>query len=282
MSRRRLIITADDFGASEAVNEAVEIAHREGVLTAASLMVSGPAASDAVERARKLPSLRIGLHLVLVEGRPTLPAVQLHHLTAADGNFRSNMAEAGATMFFHPAARRELAAEVEAQFKAFADTGLPLDHVNAHKHFHLHPTIAGLAIAVGRRHGLRAMRAPVEPIQSLKAIEPHRPVRPDPLFETFARALRRRARRAGLQTPDQVFGLRWSGQLTEARLSALIAGLPEGLSEIYLHPATRGDFEGSAYGLFHAEELAALTSPNAARALAQSGARTGGYADFAL
>ncbi len=70
---RQLIVTADDFGADEAVNEAVERAHVDGILTAASLMVSGDAAADAVERARRLPKLGVGLHIVLVEGRPALP-----------------------------------------------------------------------------------------------------------------------------------------------------------------------------------------------------------------
>ena len=60
-ARKRLIVTADDFGLSREVNEAVEQAHREGILTAASLMVSAPAAADAVARARRLPSLRVGL-----------------------------------------------------------------------------------------------------------------------------------------------------------------------------------------------------------------------------
>jgi len=71
---KQLIVTADDFGVAREVNDAVEVAHRGGVLTAASLMVSAPAAADAVERARRMPSLRVGLHLVLVDGRPVLPA----------------------------------------------------------------------------------------------------------------------------------------------------------------------------------------------------------------
>ena len=67
---RYLIVTADDFGAALAVNEAVEIAHTQGILTAASLMVGGEAADDAVERARRLPGLGVGLHVVLADGRP--------------------------------------------------------------------------------------------------------------------------------------------------------------------------------------------------------------------
>src|SRR3984957_6371068 len=160
---RNLIITADDFGAAVEVNEAVERAHRDGILTAASLMVSGAAAADAVRRARAMPSLRVGLHLVLVEGKPVLPAVSVPDLVDAQGNFRTDMARAGAAMFFLPKVRRQLAAEIEAQFAAFAATGLALDHVNAHKHFHLHPTIAGLIVKIGKRHGVKGARVPLEP-----------------------------------------------------------------------------------------------------------------------
>jgi predicted glycoside hydrolase/deacetylase ChbG (UPF0249 family) len=71
---KNLIITADDFGAAVEVNQAVELAHRDGILSAASLMVSGAAANDGVQRARTMPQLRVGLHLVLVDGKPVLPA----------------------------------------------------------------------------------------------------------------------------------------------------------------------------------------------------------------
>ncbi len=159
---KSLIITADDFGAAREVNDAVEQAHRGGALTAASLMVSAPAASDAVARAKGMPSLCVGLHLVLVDGRPALPAAQIPDLVDSDGFFRTGMARAGAAMFFLPRARRQLAAEIEAQFQAFAATGLTLDHVNTHKHFHLHPTIASLMIGIGKRYGMKAARVPFE------------------------------------------------------------------------------------------------------------------------
>ncbi len=277
---RNLIVTADDFGAAAEVNEAVGIGHREGVLTAASLMVGAPAAAEAVALARAMPRLRVGLHLVLTEGRPTLPAARVPHLVGASGCFRNDMAWAGATMFFHPAARRELAAEIEAQFQAFADTGLRLDHVNAHKHFHLHPTIAGLILKVGARFGLAAARVPVEPRRVLEAVEPAGAWPTQPVVDLWAAVARARFRRAGILTPDQVFGLRWSGAMTQARLAGLIAALPEGLSEIYLHPATIGDFAGAASGYGYEAELAALLSPEVRAAAAAPSLRLGGFADF--
>lgn len=276
---KKLILTADDFGASVEVNDAVERAHRHGVLTAASLMVSGAAAHDAVARARNMPSLRVGLHLVLVEGKPVLPARAVPDLVDAQGYFRTDMARAGAAMFFLPKVRAQLAAEIEAQFEAFAATGLKLDHVNAHKHFHLHPTIAGLMMKAGRAHRARGARVPLEPQAVLGRIERHRAPGVVALTAPFARALRARFRRAGIAAPDQVFGLAWSGAMTLPRLKGLIEHLPEGLSEIYLHPAT-GAYPGSAPGYAYGEELRALTDPGMPGLIAAHDIRLGGFCDF--
>ncbi len=274
-----LIISADDFGLATKVNDAVEQAYVEGVLTAASLMVTGAAVADAVSRARHLSGLAVGLHLVLVEGRPALPAADIPHLVDQSGRFLTNMVAAGATMFFNPAARRELEAEITAQFQRFAETGLRLDHVNAHKHFHLHPTIAGLILKIGARFGLNAVRMPMEPRAVLRQVEPGA-YPAAPVIDLWANLARNRVRRAGLIAPDHVFGLRWSGAMTPSRLTGLIDALPPGLSEIYMHPATGSDFPGAAPGYGYADELAALLGPSAKAAILAQGVRTGGFADF--
>ena len=276
---KNLIVTADDFGAAVEVNEAVERAHRDGILSAASLMVSGAAAQDAVIRARTMPRLRVGLHLVLVEGKPVLPASRVPDLVDASGHFRTDMARAGAAMFFLPKVRAQLRAEIEAQFAAFDATGLALDHVNAHKHFHLHPTIAGLLVEIGKAHGAKGARVPLEPQTVLARIEPHKASGVVALTRPFAKGLRRRFRAAGIAAPDPVFGLAWSGAMTGPRLKGMIEHLPEGLSEIYMHPAT-GAYPGSAPGYRYAGELAALTDPALPPLLAAKAIRTGGFCDF--
>jgi len=276
---KSLIITADDFGAAREVNDAVEQAHRRGALTAASLMVSAPGASDAVARAKLMPSLRVGLHLVLVDGRPALPAAQIPDLVDSDGFFRTNMARAGAAMFFLPRARRQLAAEIEAQFQAFAATGLALDHVNTHKHFHLHPTIAGAILRVGKNYGLRAIRVPLEPHDVLRKAEPGTKLPSALATAPWARLSRARFRAAGLRVPDAVFGLAWSGAMTPARVLGLIENLPEGLNEIYLHPAT-GAYPGSAPGYRYEDERDALIAPRAVEAFRNSAIAKGGFGDF--
>ncbi len=277
---KRLVVTADDFGAAVQVNEAVEQAHVQGVLTAASLMVAGGAMANAVAGARRLPRLRVGLHLVLVEGRPVLPAADLPDLTGPDGRFRRDMVACAVDIFFRPAARRQLLAEVTAQFEAYAATGLPLDHVDTHKHFHLHPTIAGAILKVGRRFGLDAMRTPAEPRAILLAAEPGAPAPPAYVTAPWSEVVRLRLRRAGVRTADHVFGLHWSGALTAERLRGLIEHLPDGLTEIYTHPATGGGFDGAAPGYRYVEELAALIDPGVVGAVRRSGTVLGGFSDF--
>ena len=274
---KRLIVTADDFGAAVAVNQAVEQAHCNGLLTAASLMVTGDAAGDAVERARAIPSLGVGLHVLLVEGRPALPPEQLPDLVDASGQFRTDMVRMATGIFTNRGARAQLLAEVEAQFARFAATGLPLDHVNAHKHFHLHPTIASTILAVGRRYGMKAIRAPVEPKRVLSKIEPGSAG--IDLTKAWALLVRRRMRAAGMLVPDQVFGLAWTGGLNTARLRGLIANLPDGLTEIYAHPAT-GPYPGSAPGYAYRQELAALTDGLAKDRALRDGVALGRFADF--
>jgi chitin disaccharide deacetylase len=244
-------------------------------------MVAEPAAADAVGRAHHLPALRVGLHLVLVEGRPALPPERLTDLVDGEGRFRTDMARLGLDIFARPRARRQLDAEITAQFEAFTATGLALDHVNAHKHFHLHPTIAGAVLRIGRRYGMRSLRVPIEPASVLAGIE-RQAMRPAALVAApWARLLRLQARRAGLVTPDAVFGLAWSGAVTTERLAALIGRLPDGLTEIYAHPATGDTFPGNAPGYHYVEELMALTSPPVREALRVARAQLGGYADFA-
>ncbi|MDB5447315.1 MAG: cellobiose transporter [Phenylobacterium sp.] len=176
---------------------------------------------------------------------------------------------------------RQLEAEVLAQFEAFAATGLPLDHVNAHKHYHLHPTILDALLRIGRRFGMAAVRAPVEPRATLALAEPGSRPAAAWLSGPWAELARRRIRGEGFRVPDQVFGLRWSGAMDARRLGALIRHLPPGLSEIYLHPATADAYEGSAAGYGYVEEFQALLDPQVIAAARREGVALGGFADFA-
>jgi chitin disaccharide deacetylase len=237
---QRVIISADDFGLSEAVNEAVEQAHRDGILEAASLMVAAPAAADAVRRARALPSLRVGLHLVVIEGPAVLGPTDIGGLVDAEGQFPSDQFRLGIRYAFLPAIRRQLAAEIRAQFAAFAETGLVLDHANAHKHMHLHPIVGRLILDIGRDFGLPAIRIPAEPPDVLRRCGTRVGPAAWALYRWTA-LLRRQAQAAGVAMNDHCFGITWSGHMTADRVRRLVQVLPDGVSEIYFHPAARRD-----------------------------------------
>lgn len=279
---KHLIVCADDFGLDLAVNEAVERAHREGILSAASLMVAAPAAADAVMRARRLPGLRVGLHLVLVDGSPALPPDEIAGLVDRDAGFHRNLLRAGVKFFFLPHVRRQLAMEIRAQFEIFRATGLGLDHVNSHHHIHVHPTVAGLVIGIGREFGMRAVRVPFEPVDTLRAAFPGERFGM-PTYRPWVTRLRRRLQRAGLAINDSLFGLAWSGGMNEERLLQLIPHLPDGVSEIYLHPATKrtAALAATMPDYRPEEELAALLSPPIKSLLRRLGIGLVGYSDFA-
>lgn len=266
---RALIITADDFGLHEAVNEAIEQAHREGVLSCASLMVGADALSDAVRRARALPQLAVGLHVVLADGRAVLPPRRIPALVDDSGRFADRMARDGVRFFALPRVRRQLEAEIRAQFAAFAATGLPLDHLNAHKHFHLHPTVLSMLLAIGAEHGRPPVRWPREPRLGHSAA--------GALLLPWLALMRLRLRAAGVACNDQVFGLSGTGAMDEARLLEILSRLPAGLTEIYLHPATRNGLTPSMREYRHRDELDALLSARVRAAVAATGATTGGF-----
>ncbi len=246
-------------------------------------MVGAPAAADAVARATALPSLKVGLHVVLVDGTPVSRPADIPDLLGADGAFSTAQARAGVRFFFDPRARRQLATEIRAQFEAFRATGLALDHVNAHKHMHLHPTVARLIVEIGRDYGLAAMRLPYEPPAPVRASEPGAR---DPLGARLLRwwtgTLRRRLARARLATNDAVFGLAWTGAVTEPRVLGLLDHLPDGVSELYCHPAVARvpELIAAMPGYRPDEEFAALVSPAVRARVAARGIELIAFADL--
>lgn len=265
---KQVIFTADDFGLAPEVNEAVEEAHSKGVLSCASLMVGAPAAADAVARAKRLPNLRVGLHVTVADGKALLPPVEIPRLADAAGNLPRNLAAAGVHWFFSPAARRDLAREIRAQFAAFRASGLALDHVNAHNHMHLHPTVLGIIIDIARDHGSPPMRLPWEP--------------PAGLLAPWLALLRRRLRAAGIRHNDVLVGMAATGHLTADRVCAALTRIKDGVTEFYFHPASRStpDLETQAPGYDRLGELDALLNPMVAAALRDLGLKTVGFADL--
>lgn len=269
---KRLIVTGDDFGLAGPVNEAIAEAHRRGILTTASLMVSGAAANDAVERARALPSLRVGLHVVVVEGRPVLPPDEVPDLVDRSGVFSTRLTRAGFNFFFRPDVRRQLEREIRAQFEAFVKTRLRLDHVNAHNHMHLHPTILSIVLKLGPEFGLKAVRVPYEP--PLPSWRASRRGLGSKLswwifLAPWMQLMKQRLRRSAIRSNDRVFGMADSGRMTRDLVLALVREMPPGVTEMYFHPAVRRcpEIDQTMPDYQHEREFQALTDPAIEREL---------------
>jgi hopanoid biosynthesis associated protein HpnK len=251
--RRRLIVNADDFGRSESINQAVIQARQRGVLTTASLMVTGAAFESAARLARENPRLGVGLHLTLCRGRSVLPASEIPTLVDRNQNFRDSPIAAGFKYFFSTRARLEIAREVAAQFARFLETGLPLDHVNGHLHFHLHP-------AVFQPWKCRAVRLVFDPLRIDFPLGAGRPVYRlghALIFSWLSRRARPRLRGASIAHTDFTFGLLENERVTEDYILKLLRVLPAGDSELYSHPS-----------LDHFEhEYQALVSPRVREAI---------------
>lgn len=237
---KNLIVTADDFGLSLAVNQAVEQAFNEGILTTTSLMAGAPQVNDAVERARRNPELKVGLHVVVARGRPVLPADTIPDLIESNGLLPGNLFLSGVRIFFLPGVRRQLEKEIEAQFEAFDAFGLKFDHVNAHNHMHLHPTVFKLILKVGRKYGVRSIRIPYEPLLPVWRAGGESIIQRifmSLFLGPWIRLLRTRITRAGLSCNDYIFGLFDTGRMDTERVLNLLPCLPDGISEVYFHPA---------------------------------------------
>jgi hopanoid biosynthesis associated protein HpnK len=254
------------------------------VLTCASLMVTGPAAEDALHRARRMPELGVGLHLALYDAPAAHPEPSR---IAPDGRrLGVDSTGTGAAIMLSGQVRAAARAEIAAQFKAYRKTGLALGHLDGHWHCHQHPAILALAIAAGLPLGLRAVRVPYEPYGFSRRVAGGG-LQPGRLAHVvghypLALAMRRRIRAAGLRCNDAFFGKNDAGAVTETMLLATVAELPPGVTEAGLHPATGhwSEPHNLPQDWQPAAELAALTSPALRQAIAANGVRLCRWADL--
>ncbi len=272
---RSIVFTGDDFGFSRGVNQAIIEAHERGVLTRASLMVTGEAFDEAVSLARAHPQLNVGLHLVLVCGRSVLSPERIPHLVNGTGWFPSESVWTGLRYQFSPRARRELRLEISAQLERFRQTGLPLSHLDGHLHMHMHPVVLRILIELAPAFCIKSIRLPSEELNlALQLDRSHRATQVvwSLIFERLRRYGESRLQSAGIEYADRVYGLLSSGRITEEYLLGLIPRIRANHVEIYSHPAIAMDGESfnGPPGAGQAE-LAALVSDRVRNALTLSG-----------
>jgi len=269
----RLIVNADDFGASSAVNQAVLRAFREGILTTASLMVTGAAFAEAVEIAHANPGLGVGLHLTLVEGESVLPLSLAYDLLDHRRRFSDNPAYAGWRYFFDPRLAVQLHHEIAAQLDKFHATGLTLDHVNGHMHMHMHPVVMRMLLELAPTHGISAIRLTREPWERDLVSRGGRwcyRLSHSLVFEALSRRIAPALSSRGIRHTDGVFGLLQTSRMGIRYFDRFLGEVPSGCWEVYSHPSLAGE----------GDEFQGLISETSRRWVDQRGIRLIRYQDL--
>ena len=237
---RRLIVNADDFGRSHSINEAVIRAHREGILTSASLMTNEPGFDEAVKLANENPKLGVGLHLTLLCGHAALPPEKIPGLVNPRGEFSENPVATGFRYFFNRSLREPLRAEIHAQFARFHATGLPLDHVDGHLHLHLHPVVFGILMADAEKLGIQRMRFTRDCLARSRRMARGRwfyRISHAAIYQWLSNRAREPLRQRGIRHAQITFGLLQDSLVDEDYILKLLPELPPGDSELYSHPS---------------------------------------------
>ena len=270
---RRLIINADDFGRSHSINQAVILAHQNGILTSASLMVNEPDNSEAVSLAKQNPKLGVGLHLSLVCGRSALPCQTIPGLVDSENQFSKNAVAAGLRFFFIRKLKGQLFAEIDAQFKKFQSTGLHLDHVNGHLNIHLHPVVFNLLMQNAQRWNIRHVRLTADPVAlnfRLARGNCFYRITHGLVYKTLSCWARPALLRRNIRHTQAVFGLLQNARVEQDYILKLLPQLPDGDSELYSHPSL-DEFEN---------EFGALISPKVKEAVQKCGIELIRYQDL--
>ena len=246
---KRLLVNADDLGLSQPISEGIFEAHRDGIVTSASIMATGRAFDHAAEQSRAHANLAIGLHFSLVE-EPWLTTQQ---------PMAHDYADFARSLFTGRIRLAQIERELRAQLERCAAQGLALTHIDSHQHVHALPGVLGLVIRAAKGAGIPRVRVPLD--------SPFRPGKSRSARFAGKTALcllslpaQNVVRNAGLRTTDRMLGLFESGSLTEARLLAMLEHLEDGTTELMCHPGHTDP--AYAHWNFHwEEELRALTSP---------------------
>lgn len=290
---RRLIINADDFGLTLGVNRAIVEAHEHGVVTSATLMANGQAFGDAVSLARARPRLGVGCHIVLVDGAPLLGQEEVRSLLDGGGSrsggphFREGVASFGALALLGRLAENEIEAEAAAQIRKLQAAGIPVTHVDSHKHTHLFPRVLRPLLRAAASCGVKAIRNPFERIQgSQLAASPslwRRWIEVGAL-RGLARQFREAVREAGIATPDGTLAIVATGSLDEGLLRLMVEHLPDGTWELVCHPGYNdGDLQAVRTRLRESreQELRILTSAPTRDLLAANGIEVVSFRELA-
>lgn len=287
----RLIINVDDFGLTSGVNRAIAECGRAGAITSATLMANSRCFDEAVRISLNLPALRVGCHVVLIDGEPL--SDDLRSLLESSGNgtarFRSDLKAFALAALRKKISQEDIRRETEAQIRKIQAAGIAPTHVDTHKHTHMFPHVLRAVLQAAKACGVRAVRNPFEPSGSLKksivAASPSLWVRSAEVavLRRFAVSFRKIVREEGMATTDGTIGVTVTGSLDQKLLSSMIHSLPEGTWELVCHPGyADADLRAAGTRLVESRqvELEALTSEETKKALSDRKVQLISYGDL--
>lgn len=286
---KELILNADDFGLTNGINRGIIRAHRDGILTSATLMATGPAFDDAVEQARANPTLGVGCHLVLTGGLAAARWEQIPSLVDKDGRLPNSLTALVASVTTGKVLAGEIEMELHSQIEKIRRAGIEPSHLDTHKHTHVHPVIMHALGRVARQSGITRVRNPVEDLRDSwrsnrsDGTNPVRNLAAAATVSAVASGFRAISSKYGLRSPDHFLGLAVTGQLGAAALCRLIDALGEGQTEIMLHPGICDKDlarTGSRLQRQRETEMEGLLAPEVRRAVEKSGVRLISYRDL--
>ena len=277
----KLLVNADDFGLSEKTNEGIEYAHRNGILTSASLMANGAAFEHAVAICRQVPSLDVGIHLTLVEERPLLAALAVPSLVDAKGRFPRHATVFTKQYFLGRLSLTEIRAELEAQIRKVLKHGIHISHLDSHQHVHMLPQILKIAVSLAKEYDIPFIRFPGEKLCSYMVQGPGAISRVLQLLGLrFFCAL---GDRSPLSRTDRFAGFFFGGKMTRKNLREVIEHLPQdGVYELMCHPGLADPLSNySHWGYDPSGECAALVDQETRSLLNLRGIQLVNFMDLA-
>lgn len=278
---KQLILNADDFGLTRGINQGIIRAHREGILTSTTLMATAPAFDDACVLARANPQLSVGCHVVLVGGKSVLSPPEVPSLADKEGKLPASVGMLVAKMSLGKIHMRDVEREVQAQIEKIRAAGIEPSHFDSHKHAHAHPMVMEAIGKVAQACRIKRVRNPVERLgDSWRGAGLSKQLAVAAAVQVVARRFRSLARKYGLRAPERFLGLATTGRLGPLALGRMIETLPEGISEIMLHPGIWDEDlarTGSRLQRQRELELEGLLDPDLKRTVEKEGIELIGY-----
>jgi hopanoid biosynthesis associated protein HpnK len=243
---RNLIVNADDLGWTNGVNQGIADAHRNGIVTSASLLANGAAFESAVDVAQHVPNLGVGVHLNLSDGRPVAAPDSVPTLLNSDGQLDGGPEALLAKIAMRRIELHEVEREWDAQIRKVRDAGIAPSHVDGHKHVHMLPGLFEIALRLAKKHGIEAIRMSHEASRLRAALSAGGGEQETSVLlkqgaqargmKLLARNARAMAEKTGISVADYFCGIAQTGQLTKQGVARLLRDLPEGTTELMCHP----------------------------------------------